>query len=117
MLLLPNTPQLVISFFGVLKAGAVAVFTLPTTKPNELIDQVQDSGSRILVTLNQFESIARQVITQPDTPLKQVLFTCIADYLPAAKFCSQSQKPAHAAACIQHQFALEKTLSDRADKI
>ena len=38
MLLLPNTPQMVISFFGVLKAGAVAVFTLPTTEPNELIE-------------------------------------------------------------------------------
>jgi long-chain acyl-CoA synthetase len=85
MLLLPNTPQLVISFFGVLKAGAVAVFTLPTTKPNELIDQVQDSGVQVLVTLNQFESIARQAIAQPNTPLKQVLFTSITDYLPATK--------------------------------
>jgi long-chain acyl-CoA synthetase len=85
MLLLPNTPQLVISFFGVLKAGAVAVFTLPTTQPSELIDQVQDSGSQVLVTLNHFESIARQAIAQPDTPLKQVLFASIADYLPATK--------------------------------
>jgi long-chain acyl-CoA synthetase len=33
MLLLPNLPQIVIGFFGSLKAGGVAVFTLPTTKP------------------------------------------------------------------------------------
>ena len=85
MLLLPNTPQLVISFFGVLKAGAVAVFTLPTTQPNELIDQVQDSGSQVLVTLNQFESIARQAIAQTDTPLKQIIFASITDYLPASR--------------------------------
>jgi long-chain acyl-CoA synthetase len=36
MLLLPNLPQAVIAFYGVLKAGGVAVFTLPTTGADEL---------------------------------------------------------------------------------
>ncbi len=85
MLLLPNTPQMVVSFFGVLKIGGVAVFTLPTTEPDELIHQVQDFGSRVLVTLHQFEAVARQAMAQPDTPLEQVIFTGIADYAAPVK--------------------------------
>jgi long-chain acyl-CoA synthetase len=85
MLLLPNTPQMVISFFGVLKAGASVVFTLPTTVPDELMHQLKDSGSRVLVTLKQFEGIARQARAQPDTPLEQVIFSSAADYLPPIK--------------------------------
>lgn len=85
MLLLPNIPQMVIGFFGVLKAGGVAVFTLPTTEPDELIRQVQDSGARMLVTVNQFEDIARKAKSQPDSPLEHIIFTSIADYLPLLK--------------------------------
>jgi long-chain acyl-CoA synthetase len=85
MLLLPNVPQMVIAFFGVLKAGAVAVFTLPTTKPDELIHQVRDSGAKILVTLKNFEEIATQARAQPDTTLQQIIFTGVIDYLPFRK--------------------------------
>lgn len=85
MLLLPNIPQMVIGFFGVLKAGAVAVFTLPTTEPEELIRQVKESGARVLVTVNQFEDIARQAKSQPDFSLEHIVFTSIADYLPPLK--------------------------------
>ncbi len=46
MLLLPNLPQFVIAYFGTLMAGAVAVFTLPSTDPKELIRQVKQSGAR-----------------------------------------------------------------------
>jgi len=86
MLLLPNLPQLVIAFYGALKAGAVAVFSLPTTQPEELIHQIRDSGSRVLVTLTQFDDLIDQIrtILEPsgESPLQHVIFTHIADYLP-----------------------------------
>lgn len=85
MLLLPNIPQMVIGFFGVLKAGGVAVFTLPTTEPNELIRQVKDSGARVLVAPCQLEDIARQAKSQPDSPLEHIIFANISDYLPLFK--------------------------------
>ena len=63
MLLLPNLPQLVIGLYGALKAGGVAVFTLPTTDPDELIRQVKDCGARFLVTLTQFDELIYRIKT------------------------------------------------------
>ncbi len=79
MLLLPNTPQLMISFFGTLKAGGVAVFTLPTTDKEELIRQIRKSGARVLVTVNQFGELAQQA--RAETDLEHVIFTNVTSYL------------------------------------
>ena len=89
MLILPNIPQLVIAYFGTLKAGGVAVFTLPTHSPDELVRQVRDSGARILVTLTEFDdliyAIKSKLEPQGDSPLKHILFAHIGDYLPFFK--------------------------------
>jgi long-chain acyl-CoA synthetase len=91
MLLLPNLPQLLIAFFGVLKAGAVAVFTLPTNPPDELVREVADSGARLLVTLNQWGEVAERALHE--TPLEHVIFTGAADYLPMHKQAALRFKP------------------------
>lgn len=89
ILFLPNVPQLVIGLFGALKAGAVAVFTLPTTEPEELIRQIEESGARVLVTLTQFDELIHKIKTQLEpggaSPLKHIIFTHIGDYLPPLK--------------------------------
>jgi len=85
MLLMPNIPQTLVGFFGILKAGAVVVFTLPTTQPDELFRQVKDSGARVLVTVNQFEEIAWEAKSQPGSPLEQIIFTNISEHLPLFK--------------------------------
>jgi long-chain acyl-CoA synthetase len=89
MLLMPNLPQMVIAFYGALKAGAAAVFSLPTTQPNELLRQIRDSGSSVLVTMTRFDDLIHQIRTQlePDgeSPLKHIIFAHIADYLPFFK--------------------------------
>ncbi len=88
ILILPNLPQLVVAFYGTLKAGAVAVFTLPTTQPEELIRQICDSGARVLVILTQFDELIAQINKlEPcgQSPLAHVIFTHITDYLPPLK--------------------------------
>jgi long-chain acyl-CoA synthetase len=89
MLLLPNLPQLIIAFFGTLKAGGVAVFTQPTTDPEELMRQVKDCGARFLVTLTQFDELIYRIktILEPSgaSPLEHIIFTHISDYLPPLK--------------------------------
>jgi long-chain acyl-CoA synthetase len=64
MLLLPNLPQLVVAFFGILKAGGVAVFTLPTTGPDELVRQMLDADARLLITLEQFHPLADRMMQE-----------------------------------------------------
>lgn len=83
LLLLPNLPQTVIAYFGVLKAGAVVVFTTPLSEPGELARQVRESGAQVLVTLTRLAEIARTV--KAETQLAHVIFTNVKDYLPGLK--------------------------------
>ena len=83
MLLMPNIPQMVISFYGVMKAGGVAVFTLPLNEPDEIIRQIGNSEAKVLVTINQFGDIGKQALK--DTELEHVIFGNVSDYLPVFK--------------------------------
>lgn len=85
MLFLPNLPQTVIAFFGCLKAGAVVVFSWPSTNPAELIRQIRDSRSSVLVTLTEYDDLIHEINERlkpdPANPLKAIIFTHISDYL------------------------------------
>jgi long-chain acyl-CoA synthetase len=80
LLLLPNLPQTVITYFGVLKAGGVVVFTTPLSEPEELARQVREAGARVLVTLTRLADTAQRVKAQ--TQLEHVILTNVKDYLP-----------------------------------
>src|SRR5579859_2392187 len=56
---LPNIPQYPIAFYGVLRAGAVAVPTNPLYTGRELQHQLADSGARIMVMLDDFYPTVR----------------------------------------------------------
>jgi len=83
LLLLPNLPQTVITYYGALKAGAVVVFTTPLSEPDELARQINDSGATVLVTLTRLGATIRAV--RPQTGLKHIIFTNVKDYLPWPK--------------------------------
>ncbi len=83
LLLLPNLPQLVIGYFGVLKAGGVVVFSLPVTEPEELLRQICDSGARYLVTIPQMAPSFEDLKAR--TQVEHVILTRIGDHLPALK--------------------------------
>lgn len=51
-LMLPNTPQAVIAYWGVLRAGGTVVFTNPLYMESEILHQFQDSGARFLILLD-----------------------------------------------------------------
>ena len=80
-LCLPNVPQYVIAFFGILKAGAVVVQTNPLYTAPELEHQLVDSGASAIVLLDQFYS--RLAAVRQRTPIRVAVLTSPADYLPA----------------------------------
>ncbi|HEY7531763.1 MAG TPA: long-chain fatty acid--CoA ligase [Nitrospiraceae bacterium] len=51
-LCLPNSPQAVIAYFGVLMAGGVVVSCNPTYTEYELSHQLRDSGARAIIVLD-----------------------------------------------------------------
>jgi len=54
LLCLPNVPQAVSLFYAINKMGAVAVMVHPLSSRNEVEFYINDSGSRIAVTLDRF---------------------------------------------------------------
>ena len=56
---LPNCPQFVIAYFGILKAGGVVVNFSPLYSESELLQQVSDSETDFMVTLNAAALLSR----------------------------------------------------------
>ncbi len=79
-LMLPNTPQFVIGFFGALRIGATVVNINPTYTPRELKHQLNDSGAETIVVLNTFYPRVEQI--RAETELRRVIVTQIYDTLP-----------------------------------
>ncbi|MGD6991684.1 long-chain-fatty-acid--CoA ligase [Sutcliffiella horikoshii] len=82
-IMLPNCPQAVISYYGVLLAGGIVVQTNPLYMERELEYQVNDSGSEIIITLDILYPRVSKV--KALTKLKHVIVTGIKDYLPFPK--------------------------------
>ncbi len=83
VLLLPNTPQMLVGFFGALKAGMTVVFTPPLTEPEELINQIKETEASVLVTLVTWSGLARRI--REETGIPFVVLTDPADYLSLPK--------------------------------
>jgi long-chain acyl-CoA synthetase len=79
-LYLPNCPEVVIAFFGVLRAGAILTQLNPLNSSSETLHQLKDSGAKHVVALDRFVPILREVA--PDCGLKTVWVTRINDYFP-----------------------------------
>jgi long-chain acyl-CoA synthetase len=82
-IMLPNCPQSVISYYGVLFAGGVVVQTNPLYTERELEYQLNDSGAEILITLDLL--YPKAVKMKAVTKLKHLIITSIKDYLPFIK--------------------------------
>ncbi|MGG1661829.1 long-chain-fatty-acid--CoA ligase [Brevibacillus sp. NRS-1366] len=82
-IMLPNTPQAVISYYGALFAGATVVMTNPLYTERELIHQLTDSGAETIITLDLLYSRVSSV--RSSTPLKRLIVTSIGDFLPFLK--------------------------------
>ena len=76
-IMLPNIPQQVVAYFGVLKAGAIVVNTNPTYPPHELMPLLRSAEAEAVVTLSGLYDRVLEI--QPQTTIKQVILTDIPD--------------------------------------
>ncbi|WP_285765596.1 long-chain-fatty-acid--CoA ligase [Peribacillus sp. SI8-4] len=81
--MLPNCPQGVISFFGILMAGGVVVQTNPTYTERELEYQMKDSGAKMIVVMDIL--FPRVTAIASRTNLEHIIVTAIKEYLPFPK--------------------------------
>jgi long-chain acyl-CoA synthetase len=75
---LPNIPQFVIAYYGVLKAGAVLTAISPLYKEREVSYQLSDSGAETIVALATLYPVVEKVWRK--TKLKNVVITCLEEY-------------------------------------
>ena len=75
---LPNIPQFLIAYFGVLKAGAVVTTISPMHKEREVAYQLNDSKAETIVTLDTLYPIVEAVWGK--TQLKHVAITTMEEY-------------------------------------
>ncbi|MFC4321014.1 long-chain-fatty-acid--CoA ligase [Litchfieldia salsa] len=83
-IMLPNCPQAVIAYYGVLLAGGVVVQTNPLYMERELEYQLNDSGTKVIITLDLLYPRVSKVKPLIKS-LKHIIVTGIKDYLPFPK--------------------------------
>lgn len=79
-ILLPNTIQCVIAYYATLRIGAIAIMNNPLYSDREILHQLNDSGSKILVTIEMLAN--RMIDLRPKTGIRQIIVASIGEYLP-----------------------------------
>lgn len=93
-ILIPNTPQFVMAYFAVLKAGGVVAATNPMYTEREIKHQANDSGMKLMIVMSNYYEKLKNV--QPETGIKQLVVTNIKESLPgftALLFTLLKEKP------------------------
>ncbi len=88
-LFMPNIPQFIIGYFGILKSGGIVVPCSPLYKDRELEYQLRDSGSSIVIAANDIvrgnDLYASLEHCRDRLALKHVISASVTDYLPGLK--------------------------------
>ena len=78
-LMMPNILQYPVALFGAMRAGLVIVNTNPMYTARELRHQLQDSGARAIVVVDNFASVLQKV--RGEVPVELIVTTQIGDLL------------------------------------
>ncbi|MCH8187347.1 MAG: long-chain fatty acid--CoA ligase [Proteobacteria bacterium] len=84
-LFLPNCPQFIVCYYGILKAGGTVVNFSPLYSEGELLDQIEDSQTEIMVTLNLKVLYPKMKGMLGQSSLKKLVVGTIAEVLPFLK--------------------------------
>jgi len=79
----PNLLQYPVALFGILRAGMTVVNVNPLYTPRELEHQLNDSGAKAIVIVENFARTLQQIL--PNTPVEHVIATQVGDLLPPRK--------------------------------
>jgi len=79
IILMPNSTQFVIAYYGIMKAGGIVVATNPLYSAREMEIQFNDCGAELVIATSNFYARVKQV--QPKTKVKRVVVSHIRDYM------------------------------------
>ncbi len=77
---MPNSPQFVMAYYGILKAGGSVVATNPLYTPPEIEHQASDAGIEYMFVMTNFYETIKKA--QPNTKIKKLIVTNLKEALP-----------------------------------
>ncbi|MDX1417402.1 MAG: long-chain fatty acid--CoA ligase, partial [Candidatus Promineifilaceae bacterium] len=82
---MPNTPQFVMIYFGILRAGGIVIATNPLYSERELEHQLHDCGAETVFVMSRYYKPLKNVQSRGKTQVKRIIVTHIKTYLPFIK--------------------------------
>jgi long-chain acyl-CoA synthetase len=79
---MPNIPQFVVSFFGILKAGGIVIATNPLYSERELEHQLADCGAETVFVMSSYYEKLKRVQEKGNTNVNRVIVTNVKEFLP-----------------------------------
>lgn len=77
---MPNTPQFVMAYYAILKAGGVVVASNPLYTASEIAHQAKDAGIEVMFVMSNFYGTIKSA--QADTKIKTMIVTNLKETLP-----------------------------------
>lgn len=78
-MMLPNTPQMIITYWAILKAGGVVTMTNPLYMETEIVHQLNDSGAKMMITVDLLWPKLEKL--RDKLPVRKYFITRISDTL------------------------------------
>ncbi len=85
VLYMPNLPQFVMIYYGILKAGGIVIATNPLYTERELQHQLKDCGAETVFVLSRYYPLLKKAQKSGETKVKRIVVTYIKDFLPGVK--------------------------------
>ena len=82
---MPNIPQFMMIYFGILRAGGIVIATNPLYTERELQHQLQDCGAETVFVMSRYYPLLKNVQRQGKTQVKRIIVTHLKSYLPGVK--------------------------------
>lgn len=76
---MPNSPQFVIAYFAILKAGGIVVAINPLYSPREIEHHLNDAGVELVFVMSNFYTLLKEV--QPRTKVRALIVTNLKESL------------------------------------
>ncbi|MGY5852781.1 MAG: long-chain fatty acid--CoA ligase [Candidatus Thorarchaeota archaeon] len=101
-IMIPNFPQFIISFYGIIKAGGIVTACSALLTEQELAYQLNDSGAETIIAYDSYLDKINNV--KERTALRNIIITSVFDYVPNAP-----RDPPEIAGTIQFLNLLNRT--------
>ncbi len=79
---MPNIPQFVITYYGIMKAGGIVIATNPLYSERELEHQLVDCGAETVFVMSLFYNLLKRVQKKGQTNVRRVVVANVKEYFP-----------------------------------